>query len=259
MVEQGWKGKLCQATFRIDPLATSGIGPSRDAGTLDIATLLVFDMGENRLRSWVSITAVARVASTCRPSGPTYRRYAPLAMRERWTLRPCWCSIWEKIGSALWCQSPPLLGSRRRVGPAGQPTDVTPLSRCGDVGHCDLAGVRYGRKSAPLFGVNHRRCSGRVDVSARRANLQALRPSHDAGTLRLVSSKRRLGSGTGSAPAGATPPSQMRELPSDSRRFGSDPKPSGRCAGGLSIRSEGAEPPRCRHSRVSSRFGVPIR
>ena len=107
-------------------------------------------------------------------------------MRGVWALRlragaaraiPC---------SALWCNSLQLRGLLRCVGPAGQPTGHTPLSRCGDFGLGDFGSGSRGRFRASLFGAMGCRCLSCFDWFTKLVNLQALRPSRDAGTLDLT-------------------------------------------------------------------------
>ncbi|CAM2068181.1 hypothetical protein SCOR_22625 [Sulfidibacter corallicola] len=68
---------------------------------------------------------------------------------------------------------------------AAQPTGLMPLSRCGGFELGDFESGARGRFRAPLFGSIDCRYTSCFDWLSKLLNLQALRRSHDAGTLDL--------------------------------------------------------------------------
>ncbi|CAM2064491.1 hypothetical protein SCOR_03920 [Sulfidibacter corallicola] len=105
--------------------------PSHDAGFSQIGASMNAWLPTGDASLFKSSKICGYVASIGGASCSTYRPYAPLTMREPWTVGLRWCAVRVMIGFALWCNWLLLLGLLRRVGPAGQPTGSTPLSICG--------------------------------------------------------------------------------------------------------------------------------
>ena len=78
-----------------------------------------------------------------------------------------------------------------KVGRAGQPTATTPLSACGNYQTTHFGGGPSAEESASLLGIPIHGGSGRFDWFTRLVNLQALRPSRDAGTVNFATSLTR--------------------------------------------------------------------
>ena len=105
-------------------------------------------------------------------------------MRELWTLRLRWGVTREVIGFALW-RNPLLFAELLRcVGLAGQPTGITPLSRCRDFGISNFESGLRGRYCALLFGAIGCSCLGCFDWLSRLLNPQARRLPRHSGTPR---------------------------------------------------------------------------